>query len=128
MRKCQPKYWNRIGKYQKRYDELYAQFVPDVGECDNDLGEIIRIVSRIYYDIYNNGGWNLANMRDWRIKLVRLSPSNMKNAAKRFIHIPKKDELENDDYVEFLDKFVNWAVSYVDAQLALKSLEEDCNK
>lgn len=56
-------YWSRKGRHQKRYDRLYAKLVPDSGEAGSDAGELIRTVSNVYYDIYNNGGCNLLDSK-----------------------------------------------------------------
>lgn len=120
-------YWEGKGKYQKLYDKLYESLVPPNGECDTDNGEIIRIVSRLYYDIFNNGGWNFSAMKDWRIKLVRLSPPSMKKATERFVKLPPKDLWKNHEayknYVSFLDLYVDWAIMYVNYMENLKGLE-----
>lgn len=58
-KKYEPKYWNHQGRLQKRYDELYAILVPDSGDAPTTIGQMLRYMSKIYYDIYNNGGCNL---------------------------------------------------------------------
>ena len=50
-------YWNKAGKYQAEYDRL-VNLVPDSGNCDTVAGEMIRAVSRLGYDFYNNGMGN----------------------------------------------------------------------
>ncbi len=52
-------YWDENGVYQKEYDELYTQLVPDRGEADTVHGEMIRCVSRLFYDYCNNGNCNV---------------------------------------------------------------------
>lgn len=52
-------YWNENGAYQKEYDELYSQLVPDRGEAETIHGEMIRCVSRLFYDYCNNGNCNV---------------------------------------------------------------------
>jgi hypothetical protein len=50
-------YWNNNGIFQKEYDFL-SKLIPDNrtdGTFDLDM---IHAVSRIYYDLYNNGGCN----------------------------------------------------------------------
>lgn len=47
----------------KRYDEtqykvLYERLVPESGKCETLEGELLRAVSRIYYDYTNNGFGN----------------------------------------------------------------------
>ena len=43
------------GKYQKAYDFLYAKLVPPSGNAMNELGEALRIVSKVYYRRGNDG-------------------------------------------------------------------------
>lgn len=56
-------YWEHKGRHQKLYDRLYAKLVPDSGESGCDSGEMLRTMSNIYYDIYNNGGCNLLDSK-----------------------------------------------------------------
>lgn len=51
-------YWNHNGKYQERLDTLSNGLVPISGPADTEAGEILRAVSQIYYDLYNNGFGN----------------------------------------------------------------------
>lgn len=51
-------YWNNNGRFQKEYDHAFETLVPTSGLCDTLEGELIRAVSRIYYDYYNNGFGN----------------------------------------------------------------------
>ena len=53
-----PTYWGSRGKYQKLYDTLYAQLVPNSGKADTPAGELLRQISRVYHDLYNNGWGN----------------------------------------------------------------------
>lgn len=56
-------YWNHKGRHQKLYDRLYAKLVPDSDGAGSDAGELLRTVSNVYYDIYNNGGCNLLDSK-----------------------------------------------------------------
>lgn len=120
-----PQYWNGTGKYQELYEELFQNLVPKEGNAPSNLGEMLRITSKLYYDIFNNGGWNFSMMKEWRIKLVRLCPASMKKSAEKFIRVPKKGQTENEDYLRFLDAFVDWVINYIDAQLKLQELEKE---
>jgi hypothetical protein len=51
-------YWNGIGKYQEQYDRMAEDLVPDSGNCETVAGELMRSVSRLGYDFYNNGMGN----------------------------------------------------------------------
>ncbi len=52
-------YWNHTGRFQKEYEELKKELVPNQGDAPTDLGQLVRFTSNIYYDIFNNGGCNL---------------------------------------------------------------------
>lgn len=48
-------YGSDKGKYQKAYDFLYKKLVPPSGSALNELGEALRLVSRVYYRRENDG-------------------------------------------------------------------------
>ena len=52
-------YWNENGAYQEEFDKLYKELVPSKGEADTIHGEMIRAVSRLFYDFCNNGNCNV---------------------------------------------------------------------
>jgi len=51
-------YWNRDGKYQEEADRLNA-LMPSWGMTDNQYMNLFILASKVYYDVYNNGGCNL---------------------------------------------------------------------
>ena len=51
-------YWGANGVYQKEYDQLYESLVPSSGDAPTTHGEMIRAISRLYYDFCNNGNCN----------------------------------------------------------------------
>lgn len=58
MENVQKCYWNSKGKYQNIHDKMYKEKVPKQGSSDTVQGELIRAVSRLYYDYCNNGNIN----------------------------------------------------------------------
>jgi len=48
-------YWERNGKEQKRYEELWEKLVPVSGPAKTKAGELLRAVSRVYYRWFNDG-------------------------------------------------------------------------
>lgn len=48
-------YWNEKGRYQKMYNKLYKKLVPDRGCASTSDGELLRVISKIYYRYYNDG-------------------------------------------------------------------------
>jgi hypothetical protein len=51
-------YWDERGKYQEEYKKLYDELVPDQGAAETVKGELLRAVSRLYYEAFNNGNGN----------------------------------------------------------------------
>ena len=56
-------YWQGTGVYQKEYDDLYERLVPKRGCADTIAGEMVRGVSRLYYDYFNNGNCNVVDVK-----------------------------------------------------------------
>ena len=50
-------YYHRSGKYQADYDRL-VDLMPMSGQCETVAGELIRAVSKIGHELYNNGMGN----------------------------------------------------------------------
>ena len=62
-------YWNQSGKYQAEYDALYDTLIPSMGNASTLEGELLRAISKIYYDAYNNGyGNNLSGAYNFLVK------------------------------------------------------------
>lgn len=58
------RYWEHKGKHQDLYNALFAKLVPQEGPAETPDGELLRAVSELYYDAYNNGGCNFEIYRD----------------------------------------------------------------
>lgn len=54
-------YWNGTGFYQKEYEELQEELIPQMGKAESEEGELLRSISRLYYDYCNNGNGNVFN-------------------------------------------------------------------
>lgn len=52
-------YWHGKSKNNSLQEKLYAELIPAKDEADNVHGMLLRAVTKIYYDIYNNGGGNM---------------------------------------------------------------------
>ena len=50
-------YWNKSGAHQAEYDRL-IELMPMSGKSDTLAGELIRCVSRLGHELYNNGMGN----------------------------------------------------------------------
>lgn len=53
-------YWNSSSPFSEVWSGLWFYLVPRKGEADDEVGEVMRLVSRLYYDLYNNGGANFS--------------------------------------------------------------------
>ena len=51
-------YWFSNGKHQDTYSMLKKMLVPARGNCVTKQGQLLRSISQIYYDCYNNGWGN----------------------------------------------------------------------
>ena len=58
-REYDPKYWSKKGKYQAELEALHKELIPYMGKAQYRHGEWLRLIQRIYYDVFNNGGWNV---------------------------------------------------------------------
>lgn len=129
-------YWAGKGRCQDLYNYYRENIVPKEGEADTDQGEIIRIVSNVYYDINNNGACNFDVYKDQREKLVQLVPDYAKQAARRFVKKPPSGlwrkahfvGFDKEAYLNFLERFVDWAILYVQASFSLEELEKELPK
>jgi len=55
-------YWAETGVYQKQYSELYEKHVPASGMAKTLNGELIRAISRLFYEYCNNGNCNACHV------------------------------------------------------------------
>lgn len=51
-------YWDWNGKYQDEVQQLRNILVPAMGQAETHYGELIRSITNVTYDHYNNGGCN----------------------------------------------------------------------
>lgn len=56
-------YWDESGAYQKEYEELHDKLVPLSGSSETLHGELIRGISRLFYEYCNNGNCNAAEAK-----------------------------------------------------------------
>ena len=69
-------YWNGEGAYEAEYQRLYDELVPASGRSNSFQGEVMRAVSRMYYEYYNNGNCNACSgMRKLPVSLNGVTTS-----------------------------------------------------
>lgn len=122
--KYSPTYWDHKGKYEKEYHEIYDNYIPDMGSCDLMAAELIRCLSKIYYDIYNNGGCNL-DMDYSKYMLCFVAENLPADFRDAWDHIVKMVTAEgfygsnglSDKDAKTLDEIIDQAVLYSHAKL-----------
>jgi len=92
-------YWNSNGKHQAAYQEL-CKLVPSSGPAGTVEGEMLRAVTRVYYDYYNNGMIN-----------------NTSDAVHYLMHCDELFDLELCEELEFVESECNTG-HYTNASLA----------
>lgn len=128
--------WNRTSPSFETYEKLYERLVPPSGMAATTRGEALRAVSSLYYDVYNNGGFNLGN--DYRKKqlgfleafvedgLVPVNATHVREALAQIEEtiskiaeieeLPYEDEtpfpnlLEDEPFLLALEKLVEYAI------------------
>ncbi len=87
-------YWGEKGKYQSLYNVLYGRLVPDEDEATTEHGELLRCISRMYYDLFNNGMMNFAVLDHYNIpqkivdnKKILLSFAEDKKKVEEFLNL-----------------------------------------
>ena len=98
----EPTYWEEKGKYQAEYNKLYAKHVPASGESATKEGELLRMISRFYYDRFNNGH---CNDRSEEKKYVNSWLRRQKNAPVKSISYNMLDK-DLDRVVDFIVEFL----------------------
>jgi hypothetical protein len=90
----EPTYWNSKGKFQEEYNFIKDKFIPSMGECKLMKAELVRCISRIYYDIYNNGGDNLENFNYYLEFVSEFVPKGVENNWFRTIKKIKRNTID----------------------------------
>lgn len=116
-------FWSRKHPLYDEYKELYDELVPSTGAADTIEGELLRAVSNIYYDHYNNGSCN-AKVR-MSEKLMALRDQLNEAAQKQIEFIHKKLEYldESRDDFFYMDDLLSPQEVY-DYEVALEDLVE----
>ena len=58
-------YWGQSGAYWNEYSKLWDEHVPPSGKAETIVGEMIRCISRLQYDYYNNGNCNVQEVQSF---------------------------------------------------------------
>lgn len=106
-------YWGGNGKHQKEYELLHSELVPAMGMAETVEGEILRAISRIYHDYFNNGfGNNWTGALNYLIKYGKIDAVELKELVpysnNRIINCDGNKKFE-----EMLEGMVNKNIEYV---------------
>ena len=102
-------YWNNNGKHQEWADKV-SETMPSMYYTDNKHMNVFIAMSNIYYEIYNNGGGNIADgCYTDALKLIHgfIGRFNSRRASKDFDYL---EERTNAVFEKLMDKdlsFVN---------------------
>lgn len=107
-------YWNNNGQHQAIYDRLSEALVPMSGGCETVEGELLRAISKVYYDYYNNGLGNdmrgpVAFLQEHFPLIAHYKPADLEEAAPE----NRDGDTINEQTLEDLTTAV---IQYVDAK------------
>jgi len=118
-----PTYWNEKGKYEKAYARIWSSHIPMNGSCTDMRAELVRCISRVYYDIYNNGGGNVLAGSYFLVFMGANLPEHLQKEFKVVNRVFDDADEDNfsliyktfseDEYAIALDRLVDGIVSYV---------------
>jgi len=96
-------YWNRKADLFDLYTKYQEAMVPSRGSADTEEGELLRAISNLTYDHYNNGSCNTRT--DMASELVRLSEKHLSSdatdRAKNIYYMLRA--VERKDYVSYFE-------------------------
>lgn len=110
-------YWNNNGKHQRLNDALWEILVPRMGEAETEQGEALRIVSKIYYDYYNNGCCNLVYKNSWE---------ELENGEyNEYSNFKIQEDIEKQ--IECLLEYLGDKIAWGEAPELIKMIENECS-
>lgn len=127
-------YWNNEGTYEKEYEKYWKELIPISGNADTIQGELLRCISSIIHDRYNNGFGN--DKEDEARQLYKYKEKfipYLKNpdAFNRFYRYYNDINFGSGRYVEnnwigdvFFDGIVDAIIKYIMNSEELESLPE----
>lgn len=101
-------YWSNNGAYSKELYELYTKLVPDSGNAQTVHGELVRAVSRLGYEYYNNGNCNACDP-------YYADPEyDVDDNGEEYCI--NDDEIKHIDIDEYYDNMLNFIYTYSDVE------------
>lgn len=111
-------YWNNNGKHQAINDALWEMLVPHSGEADTVQGEALRIISRIYYDYYNNGCCNLCYQNKWE-------EVNGSGEIEDYWNFKLERDIEKQ--IEFIYEYLDIDLKYNETPELVELIQNECS-
>lgn len=103
-------YWNSSGRYQKNYDHFRKLWVPAQGASNHPWGELLRVLSNVYYRVFNDGD-SYDDILEWRnVNSVFYHNKRMPEKQRKEVEnrLRQSDDLEND-----LDSIVDYVLQEI---------------
>ena len=117
-------YWSGNGLYQREYEQMMNDLVPASGKCDTVAGEMVRAVSRLGYDFYNNGMGNntsgAVNYLDSRC----VFDEDRTNLFGKIYEYTRGKLPHHDEFEQHINDMIDMTVEYI---LAHPELETQAN-
>jgi hypothetical protein len=109
-------YWSHHGPNQVLYDRLYEMYVPAKGKADLWEGEVLRCMSNLYYDLFNNGGGNFdVRIEDYHI--LRGLLDDPKAVERLDILFDRRDTLTNEIADQLIEDCLDQAQNLIRERL-----------
>lgn len=106
-------YWNQKGKNYKKYVKLWNELVPVEGTCKTVEGELLRAMTKIYWDYYNNGfGNNWSGAFNFLKKYQEAIGLKQENLDKIFMFRRGK-VIRGENFEKPLESLMDQVVAYV---------------
>ncbi|MEC3269816.1 MULTISPECIES: hypothetical protein [Bacillus cereus group] len=103
-------YWNSNGKYQKELDNLRG-LMPGIGMTSNQYMNLYITASKVYYDVHNNGGCNLADCYDKKIRDYIMPFSDDIKSLR--LNVQMKTLIKNFENEKKLEAFMDEIILYL---------------
>jgi hypothetical protein len=127
-------YWSKDGKYQEELINIYS-LMPKIGYTNNKYFDLFILATKVYSDVYNNGGCNLKDIHLDKIKehvkpfvndLKSINFNVSDNTLIKYLKNKERLELFFDEVIEFVkDKDLQYTkyVVYQNYECSLLSNE-----
>lgn len=103
-------YWNGNGKHEEEVSLLNG-LMPNWGMTDNKYMNLFILSSKIYYDVYNNGGGNLRD--NYPVKIEKYIVPFADDLKSLRLNVTMKTLLTNFKKKEKLEAFLDEVIMYL---------------